>query len=185
MPKVSESHKLARRTQILDGARKAFARKGFQATTVRDLEAEIGLSSGAILSYYPSKMDIFVALAEEDSAAVAQLWGQGGLRAVLDEMAGSRQTYLASYLEVGRELLVDADFRRRWEERGEVLMGSIRESVRQGRRAGTVRDDVPVAALVTHCVVGLDGMRLQLRLGATRRQLEVPLQLFEASLAPA
>ena len=65
MPKVTEAHRESRRRQILDGARTAFARHGYEGTTVPRLEAEIGLSRGAIFSYYPSKLDLFVALAEE------------------------------------------------------------------------------------------------------------------------
>ena len=44
MPKVSQEHLEARREQILDGARRAFAGHGYEGTTVTVLEEEIGLS---------------------------------------------------------------------------------------------------------------------------------------------
>ena len=49
--------------QILDGARRAFAEHGYEGATVAGLEREIGLSRGAIFSYFPTKLDLFVALA--------------------------------------------------------------------------------------------------------------------------
>ena len=52
MPKVSREHVEARRAQILEGARRAFARFGYEGATVPRLEREIDLSHGAIFSYY-------------------------------------------------------------------------------------------------------------------------------------
>jgi TetR/AcrR family transcriptional regulator, transcriptional repressor of aconitase len=43
MPKVSEEHLQARREEILDGARRTFARHGYEGATVALLEEEIGL----------------------------------------------------------------------------------------------------------------------------------------------
>ncbi len=64
MPKVSEEHSETRRTQILEAAFRCFTRKGFQATTVREICGEAGLSAGAVYSYFPAKADIVAALAE-------------------------------------------------------------------------------------------------------------------------
>ena len=66
MPKRSEEHLQARRDQILAGARRTFAQHGYEGATVARLEEEIGLSRGAIFNYYPSKLELFVALATED-----------------------------------------------------------------------------------------------------------------------
>src|ERR1051326_521888 len=63
MPKVSAEQVEARREQILSGARRCFARWGYDGATVPRLEKEIGLSHGAIFNYYRSKLDLFVALA--------------------------------------------------------------------------------------------------------------------------
>ena len=64
MPKVSEEHAAARREQILSAAQRCFARKGFHATSMNDVFAEAGLSAGAVYSYFKSKDDIIVAMAE-------------------------------------------------------------------------------------------------------------------------
>lgn len=64
MPKVSEEHAAARREQILSAAQRCFARKGFHATSMNDVFAQAGLSAGAVYSYFKSKDEIIVAMAE-------------------------------------------------------------------------------------------------------------------------
>jgi AcrR family transcriptional regulator len=58
MPRVSQDHLDARRAQVVDAARRCFARQGFQATTMKDVLAESGLSAGAVYSYVRSKEEL-------------------------------------------------------------------------------------------------------------------------------
>ncbi|WP_091628856.1 TetR/AcrR family transcriptional regulator [Amycolatopsis saalfeldensis] len=62
MPRVSQEHRDKRRRQILDAATLCFARKGFHATSMPDIFAEVGLSSGAVYGYFRSKQAIIEAL---------------------------------------------------------------------------------------------------------------------------
>src|ERR671917_561847 len=64
MPKISPAHEQQRPHQILDAAMACFARQGYHATSMDDVVRESGLSVGAIYTYYPSKEDLFLALAE-------------------------------------------------------------------------------------------------------------------------
>src|SRR6516165_1575697 len=66
MPKVTEEYRDARRDQILSAARRCFLRDGFHATSMQDLFAEAGLSSGAVYRYFASKDDMIIAIAEEN-----------------------------------------------------------------------------------------------------------------------
>src|SRR3990170_8026576 len=54
--------KLARREAILAAARKVFARKGFEGSTIVDIAREAGVASGTVYLYYASKLDLFAAL---------------------------------------------------------------------------------------------------------------------------
>ena len=69
MPKISEERRTERREQILAGARRCFAEHGYEGATVARLEAEIGLSRGAIFNYFSSKEDLFVELAARGQRA--------------------------------------------------------------------------------------------------------------------
>ena len=61
MPKVTEAHLEARRSQILDAAWTCFARKGYHQATMQDICQESGLSPGAIYRYFESKEAILKA----------------------------------------------------------------------------------------------------------------------------
>src|SRR5712691_2707719 len=50
---------------ILDAARDLFVAEGYQNVSIRKIAEKIEYSPAAIYSYFPSKDDIFLALAEE------------------------------------------------------------------------------------------------------------------------
>ena len=59
-----------RRGEILDAARKVFARKGFADGIVDDIASEAGLAKGTIYLYFRSKKDIYMALLQHDMEAL-------------------------------------------------------------------------------------------------------------------
>lgn len=69
MPKVNQAHLDARRQQILDAARTRFADYGFARTSMADIVAEAGLSTGAIYRYFRSKEELVIAVCEQGSSA--------------------------------------------------------------------------------------------------------------------
>jgi len=73
MPKVTHEYRDARRDQILSAARRCFLRDGFHATSMQDLFAEAGLSSGAVYRYFASKDDVITAIAEENMHEVVAM----------------------------------------------------------------------------------------------------------------
>jgi AcrR family transcriptional regulator len=59
-----------RRREILDAARKVFARKGFAESIVDDIAAEAGVAKGTIYIYFASKKDIYNSLLQNDMEAL-------------------------------------------------------------------------------------------------------------------
>lgn len=55
----------ATRRAILDAARELFVTDGYAQVSIRNIATKVEYSPGAIYSYFPSKDDIFFALAEE------------------------------------------------------------------------------------------------------------------------
>ena len=60
-----ERERVATSRAILDAAREQFVAEGYQNVSIRKIAEKIEYSPAAIYSYFPSKDDIFLALAEE------------------------------------------------------------------------------------------------------------------------
>ena len=64
-----ERDREAVRRSILDAARELFVSEGYQNVSIRKVAERIEYSPAAIYSYFPSKDDIFFALAEDGCSA--------------------------------------------------------------------------------------------------------------------
>jgi len=53
------------RAAILEQARKSFTAKGFTATTNREIAAAAGITTAAIYHYFPSKIEMYVAVFQD------------------------------------------------------------------------------------------------------------------------
>ncbi|MHB2023850.1 MAG: TetR/AcrR family transcriptional regulator [Mycobacteriales bacterium] len=182
MPRVSEARLAATRRQILDGARRAFAAHGFEGATVRTLEAEIGLSRGAIFHHFPDKDALFLALAREDAEETALVVAQHGLVAVMRELADRDAGWLGVQLEVARRLRTDPMFRKRWSAHLDTLYQATRDRLVRQRRAGNVRSDVPVDSLATLLLLVYEGLLTQLAAGLPPERIDGVLDLVEDSV---
>lgn len=160
MPKVSEAHRTARRAQILDGARRAFAGHGYFGTNVTRLEQEIGLSRGAIFSYFPTKLDLFTALAQEDRRRVGELWLESGFDGVV-RLVAEEPEWIGVYLEVGRMLRTDPELRDRWAHLSDDVHLQLAEHYDGLQRSGELRSDLPLETVLRFLGVVLDGLVTQ------------------------
>src|SRR5262249_57737276 len=86
VPRVRPDQLAARRHEILAGARAAFARYGYEGATVRVLEKETGLSRGAIFHHFRDKESLFIAVAEDDAAAMVATVAEHGLVQVIRDL---------------------------------------------------------------------------------------------------
>jgi TetR/AcrR family transcriptional regulator, transcriptional repressor of aconitase len=189
---VSQDQLDARRREILGGARACFARYGYEGATVRRLEEETGLSRGAIFHHFRDKESLFLAVAEDDAAAMVETVARNGLvqvmRDLLDRTApndGSESEvagWLGSQLEVSRRLRTDPDFAKRWAARADAIAAATRERLTRQREAGVLRADVDVAVLAQFLELAYDGLVLHLAMGRPRADLERVLDLVEAAV---
>jgi AcrR family transcriptional regulator len=183
MPKVSESHRELRRRQILDGARRAFSAHGYFGTNVAMLEDAIGLSRGAIFNYYGSKLDLFVALYEEDRRRLVELWIEHGFEALVRHIGEDDPEWLGIYLEVGRMLRTDDALRERWRELAVETQAPVFEWYRVLRETREIRDDVPLEQLLRFIGLIVDGLVLQ-RGARFPVDVDGTLELVRELLAP-
>jgi AcrR family transcriptional regulator len=183
VPKRSEDHLEARRKQILDGARRTFARYGYAGATVAKLEEEIGLSRGAIFNYFPSKLDLFFALATADQARVIEAWLERGFPALLHEIADENPDWLGVYVEHVRRLRTDAKLRERWQARNVEFDRRALEHMQDLQTRGEVRDDLSPEEIGQFLGLVLDGIALQTSAGFPV-DVEPILRLVADAIAP-
>jgi len=179
VPKVSEQRLTATRSQILEAARRAFARHGYEGATVKVLEAETGLSRGAIFHHFKDKEALFLALAEDDAARTAAVVAQSGLVQVMRDLKDKDAGWLGVQLEVRRRLRTDPGFAARWAQRQEGVATATAERLVRQRAAGVVRDDVPVALLTDFLRLVLDGLVSSMAAGMPLDHLDGVLDLVE------
>ena len=179
MPRVPQDRLEARRSQILEASRRAFARHGYEGATVKVLEAETGLSRGAIFHHFRDKEALFLALAEDDAARTAERVADAGLVQVMRELGEKDAGWLGVQLEVRRRLRTDPAFAARWAERQEAVARATAERLTRQREAGVVRADVPVALLADFLRLVLDGLVTALAAGMPPEHLPGVLDLVE------
>jgi len=59
-----------KRAQIIEGARRVFIDKGFEAASMNDITREAGVSKGTIYVYFANKEELFEALIEEERSTI-------------------------------------------------------------------------------------------------------------------
>jgi TetR/AcrR family transcriptional regulator, transcriptional repressor of aconitase len=161
MPKVSQAHLEARREQILDGARRAFARHGYEGTTVALLEQEIGLSRGAIFNYFPDKWALFFELATRDQHELTGLLMEQGLDATIRHLAEESPDWMSVYFEVLRRFRNNPELLEEFQRRGSAgREQQVEDWLRQLGAEGAFRDDVTLADIVLFINVVANGVAL-------------------------
>ena len=184
MPKISEEAKAERIEQILAGARRCFARHGYEGATVVRLEREIGLSRGAIFNWFPRKEDIFLELATRDNDRINRLWVEEGLETAIRGVLDEDPDWLGVYLGVAHRLRTDPAFRERWtaRERPEEKQKLI-ERMRSDQELGLLRGDLEPEEIGQFLGVIFDGLVLH-RAAGFDPPLESVLALVKETLAP-
>lgn len=76
MPKIAQDRIASNQRRIEAAALKLFTRQGFHGTNIREIAEEIGVSTGAIYTYYPSKEAIFASLVRGYRARI-DAWRRG------------------------------------------------------------------------------------------------------------
>jgi AcrR family transcriptional regulator len=182
VPKVSAERLEATRRRVLDGARQAFARHGYEGATVRVLEEAIGLSRGAIFHHFPDKDALFLALAQEDAEEVASVVDEAGLVEAMRRLRDKDVGWLGVQLEVTRRLRTDPAFRASWERHLRDIARATQARLARQRDAGIVRADVPVETLAAFLSLVYDGLVAHLATGMPVAHLDGVLDLVEQAV---
>ncbi len=177
MPKVTQQYRDARRGEILAAARRCFLRDGFHATSMQDLFAEAGLSSGAVYSYFPSKDDMIIAIAEENIQGVVAMIHTSATqqpgRSVGAVMADVLSTVQAGHdsdglgglaLLVWAEALRNPSLAARFNELLRPMRADVAEVVRANQSSGDLPADATPDAVAGVLISLVPGYLVQLSL---------------------
>jgi AcrR family transcriptional regulator len=159
LPKISAAHEQHRREQILAAAMACFARDGYRATSMDDVVRESGLSVGAIYTYFSSKEDLFLALADARSehtlAYLNELFRGPGPMAqksleAIDFFFRHLSDEFVPLARIGVEFLSEAaksePIKERQQHRFEMVRQFYLWLLREAQREGEVRADVDIDA---------------------------------------
>jgi len=173
MPRISEERRDQRRSDILDAARRCFARSGFARATLQDVFTESGLSAGCVYGYFQSKRDLVLAIAEERhvqerQALEAAAAEEDPLDAIKMMMRQIFNVYLTKVAEEKRRLSLVT-----WSEAlfDEAVLASSRVGtaeprkaltaiLRRGQKTGAVRKEINAEAMAAAMVSMFQGLLL-------------------------
>ena len=183
MPKVTQEHLDARRKEILDGARRAFAEHGYEGATVARLEEATGLSRGAIFHYFENKNDLFIELAMEMNSRFGDILLDAGIDEAFRALTAENPEWLAVLIETEGRMRHDEDFVRRFEAKAADSSPRIQEWFQQQQAEGNLRDDVSWQELGRFTTCLLNGLALRVA-GGDPFDVEAMLQLLHSAIAP-
>jgi AcrR family transcriptional regulator len=159
VPKISAAHEQQRRDQILTAAMACFARQGYHATAMDDVVRESGLSVGAIYTYFSSKEDLFLALAdarsEQTLAYMSELFRRPGpmadkSREAIDFFFQHLSDDFVPLARMGVEFLSEAAKSERIKQRQQRRFETVRQFycwlLREAQQHGDVNPEVDVEA---------------------------------------
>ena len=183
MPKVTQEHLDARRSQILKGARAAFAEYGYDGATVKRLEEATGLSRGAIFHYFENKNDLFVALALDMNTRFGDILLESGLDEAFRALTAENPEWLAVLIETESRMRHDEDFVRRLTSKAADAGPRIQNWFETEQAAGRLRDDVPWVEIGRFVTSTLNGLALRVA-GGDPFDIETMLVLLNDAIRP-
>lgn len=172
----------SRRREILDAAARCFVRRGLHASTMREIQAESGLSTGAVYNYFDSKESIIEAMAARERSEIDALAGYlestpDARCAIIESVAAIIQECTPDDARLSVELLSEAGRNPRVHAAVTANDKALREAFDTAIRRGQKDGRIPMAMtpdLLLETVVALyEGFigRIAFDRSADRKQL--------------
>ena len=172
-----ERYSRARKAQILDGAARVFAQKGFERASIKEIAAEADVAEGSIYYYFTNKRDLLLKLVSSLSESLLtppEEVPPDGFEGLITAFLRDRLALTEQNLDLTRVLLYEArfddDLRREYVENVLRKMATrLEERMRPLIEAGMLRPiHTGVAALA------IIGSFLGFVLVAQELQIELP-----------
>lgn len=177
MPRLTEANREARRAEITAAARRCFSRDGFHQTSMPDIAAEAGVSTGAPYRYFASKEQIISEIVGQAFRSVfdSVLHATDGddiidipdlvERAVTQEATAGESVRVAELLrcavQAWAELLREPVLKKQAMLGIEQVRGSIADVLRRRQAAGQLPEGVDPDRLARVVIALVHGLILQ------------------------
>lgn len=164
MPRISPEKLEERRQQIRAAAARCFARKGIQATTMREIFAEAGLSAGAVYNYYRTKDDLIADGITASTAESAEAITAAAEVLSFDEVIGQFLADLKAAASDGRaratpmihaEVAVRPDLLKMFQEGRSRIRDALRDQLARTRPDLLPQETATLAGFVLAFYQGL------------------------------
>jgi AcrR family transcriptional regulator len=179
----------AMRERLIDAAIQCLYELGYAATTTQVVTDRAGVSRGAILHHFPTKVDLMVAVAE-----FAAKYQDKTIRRRLADTPEGMTVYLAlteatwevitqppamALLEVMMATRSDKALAERLPTVVEAFEGKQRADVWRMAQAAGLSDQATIEAMVRLHRAAMRGLAIELSLTGNRREVEASMQLLE------
>jgi len=180
---VRSSRSQDRETGADPESSQTLAGHGYQGATVVRLEEATGLSRGAIFNYFDSKEDLFLELAATDNERLLQLWVEKGWEKTLQEVVHEDPDWIGVYMETGRKIRTDPEFKRRYEARTqESLAPPLLEHVRAEQKRGAFRADALAEQIAGFIGLVANGVAVQPGTGEPIRNVDALIEFVRSAV---
>jgi AcrR family transcriptional regulator len=176
-PKVSQAYKEEKRAAILEGALHCFTEKGFQATTVDDIVRHLGMSKVAIYSYFSSKEERYIQMADDKMNAMMENSSEqfknmsstaDQIRYMYDRFRRQSLDELRKWLAFHLEFMLYAarqpELIEQWNQYASKALVFMQEIMEGGKKTGEFRSDLDIAVASRLFWSVRDGLALQFML---------------------
>lgn len=191
-PKVSQAYKEGKRAAILEGALQCFTEKGFQATTVDDIVRHLGISKGALYSYFSSKEEMYIQMADDKMDALVRSLSEQfkdvasateRIRYLFERFRRQSLADMRRWLSFHLEFMLYAarqpELTERWSRYAGKAFAFLQEIIEAGQEAGEFRVDLDAAYASRLFWSVRDGLALQYLLGGGESEYKSAIEESE------
>ncbi len=179
MPKVVPEYREEAKAKIVKAARAVFAKKGYHDATMDDVAKEVGVSKGALYSYFESKEDLLKEISLEGHQALRDILSQtckfNNLEAALEEVytriTDQFKGNFHTHFEVVALSSHDPKIRQIIFEDYQKDIESVEAFVEEKKKQGVIRTDVDASVLAELFTALYLGTLAKLVIGLPNKQV--------------
>jgi AcrR family transcriptional regulator len=156
-----------RREEILRAAREVFAERGYEAASVRQVAARVGISEAGLTHHFATKSELLAAVLQARGQEDADRWGSGGAippEHLVDLVAhnSTRPEIVRLFTKLTAEATsLNSPVHEHFAERYAGLRRRTAEQIRRAQGQGEMRADVDADVAAQVLLAVMDGLQVQ------------------------